>query len=75
VLHASKIRPQQPSTPFAVQPRLGGFVVGGRQQVIDQLAKYGGLGLQEAVFRCNNIASDDESDYLAAEIMPSIKEV
>jgi F420-dependent oxidoreductase-like protein len=75
VLHASKIRPQQPSTPFAVQPRLGGFVVGGRQQVIDQLAKYGGLGLHEAVFRCNNIASDDEPDYLAAEIMPSVRDI
>ncbi len=74
VLHASKIRPQ-PSTPFSVQPRMGGFVVGGRQQVIDELANYGGLGLQEAVFRCNNIASDEEPEYLAKEIIPSVRDI
>ena len=34
-----------------------------------------GLGLQEAVFRCNNIASDEEPDYLAAEIMPSVRDI
>ena len=74
VLHASKIRPIAPKN-FSVQPRLGGFVTGGRQQVIDELAKYARYGLQEAVFRCNNIASDAEPDYLAAEIMPSARDL
>jgi F420-dependent oxidoreductase-like protein len=74
VLHASKIRPIAPAN-FGVQPRMGGFVVGGRQQIIDELAKYACVGLQEAVFRCNNIASDAEPEYLAAEIMPSVKDI
>ncbi len=75
VLHASKIRPIASKTNFSVQPRMGGFVVGGRQQVIDELAKYARFGLQEAVFRCNNIASDAEPEYLAAEIMPSVRDL
>jgi len=74
VLYASKIR-QAPSTPFTVQPRMGGFVIGGRQQIIDELAKYARYGLQEAVFRCKNIGSDAEPEFLAAEIMPAIKKI
>ncbi len=74
VLHASKIRPIA-STNFSVHPRMGGFVVGGRQQIIDELAKYALFGLEEAVFRCNNIASDAEPEYLAAEIQPSVKDI
>ncbi len=74
VLHAGKIRPIAPKN-FSVQPRMGGLVTGGRQQVIDELAKYARHGLQEAVFRCNNIASDAEPDYLAAEIMPSARDI
>jgi F420-dependent oxidoreductase-like protein len=73
-LHTSKVR-SIPAKPFNVQPRMGGFVVGGRQQVIDELAKYARLGLQEAVFRCNNIASDAEPDYIAGELMPSIRKI
>jgi F420-dependent oxidoreductase-like protein len=75
VLHASKIRPIPAKKNFSVPPRMGGFVVGGRQQIIDELAKYAGFGLQEAVFRCNNIASDAEPEYLAAEIMPSARDI
>lgn len=74
VLHASKVRPIA-STTFSVQPRMGGFVLGGRQQVVDELAKYARFGLQEAVFRCNDIASDAEPDYLAAEIMPAVRNI
>jgi hypothetical protein len=73
-LHASKLRPMA-STNFSVEPRMGGFVVGGRQQVIDELAKYARVGLQEAVFRCNNLASDAEPEYLAAEIMRSARDI
>jgi F420-dependent oxidoreductase-like protein len=74
VLRASKVRPTV-SKNFSVQPRIGGFVPGGRQQVIDELAKYARSGLQEAVFRCNNIASADEPEYLAAEIIPSVQDI
>ena len=54
---------------------MGGFVVGGRQQIVDELAKYARFGLQEAVFRCNDIASDAEPEYLAAEIIPSARDI
>jgi F420-dependent oxidoreductase-like protein len=74
VLHTTKIRPM-PQKTFRVKPRVGGLVAGGRQQVVDELAKYAGLGLQEAIFRCNNIASDVEPEYLAAEIMPSARDI
>jgi alkanesulfonate monooxygenase SsuD/methylene tetrahydromethanopterin reductase-like flavin-dependent oxidoreductase (luciferase family) len=74
VLHASKVRPIA-SKNFSIQPRMGGLVPGGRQQVIDELAKYAGFGLQEAVFRCNNIAAPDEPEFLAAEIIPSAKRI
>jgi F420-dependent oxidoreductase-like protein len=74
VLHVSRIRPIA-STAFSVQPRMGGLVVGGRQQMIDGLAQYARFGLQEAVFRCNNFASDAEPEYLAAEIMPSVRDI
>jgi F420-dependent oxidoreductase-like protein len=72
VLYASRLRPI--GSTFRVQPRMG-FVVGGRQQVIDELAKYAGFGLQEAIFRYNNILLDTEPDYLAAEIMPSVRDI
>ena len=54
---------------------MSGFVVGGRQHVIDDLAKYACFGLQEAVFRCDNLASDAEPEYLAAEIMRSARDI
>jgi F420-dependent oxidoreductase-like protein len=74
VLHASKVRPIATKN-FSVQPRMGGLVPGGRQQVIDQLAQYARFGLQEAVFRSNNIAAPDEPEFLAAEIIPSAKHI
>jgi F420-dependent oxidoreductase-like protein len=74
ILHASKVRPL-PSKNFDVQPRMRGLVPGGRQQVIDELAKYSRHGLQEAIFRCNTIASTAEAEYLAAEIIPSAKSI
>lgn len=73
VLHAGRARPA--SKNFSVEARLGGFVPGGRQQVIDELAKYARFGLQEAVFRCNNVASDVEPEYLSAEIIPSVRDI
>jgi F420-dependent oxidoreductase-like protein len=74
VLHATKIRAGAPPS-FSIPPRMGGLVVGGRQQIIDELAKYSRFGLQEAVFRYNPIVSDAVPEYLAAEIMPSLRDI
>lgn len=74
VLEKSRLRPAS-STNFRAQRRVGGLLIGGRQQVIDELGKYARLGLQEAIFRCNNIASNEEMEYVAAEIMPSVKDL
>ncbi len=43
---------------------MAGLVLGGRQHVVDELAKYARFGLLEAVFRCNDMASEAEPDYL-----------
>jgi F420-dependent oxidoreductase-like protein len=74
LLHASKIRPMAP-TPFNVPPRAGGFVIGGRHQIIDQLAEYSRFGLQEAIFKYNDMESHVVPEYLAAEIMPSVRNI
>lgn len=71
VLHKTKLRPMA-AAPFVVPPRAGGLVVGGRQQIIDQLAEYSRLGLQEAVFKYNDLVAHVVPEYLAAEILPSV---
>ena len=61
-----------PTQPFEVPRRGGGFVVGGRQQIVDLLGQYGELGLQEAVFKYGDLHSDELAEYLASQVLPSV---
>ncbi len=71
-LHRTRIRPMKVPN-FNVRPRIGGFVVGGRQQLIDELAKYAKCGLEEAVFRIKDVTSDAEPEFIASHIMPAAR--
>lgn len=57
---------------FAVPARVGGLLVGGRQQIIDQLAEYSRLGLQEAIFRHFDLESGRVPEFLGSEILPAV---
>jgi len=59
--------------PFQVTSRLGGFLVGGRQQILDSLAQYAKLGLQEAIFRHYDFDSGAGIEYLGREIGPVVR--
>jgi F420-dependent oxidoreductase-like protein len=74
VLHTAGLRKIEPM-PFEVPTRAGGFVAGGRQQLVDRLGEYAALGLQEAVFKHHDLASDDLLEFLAADVAPAVARV
>jgi F420-dependent oxidoreductase-like protein len=60
---------------FSLTPRAGGFLIGGRQQLIDKLAEYAKHGLQEAVFKVPDIHRSDVAEYLASEVADAITDL
>ena len=50
-----------------------GMLVGTTDEVVDELARLGQLGLQEALFQHFDFDSDELPEYLRAELVPRVK--
>ena len=57
---------------FRQQCVADGFILGGIDEVVDQLGKLSELGLQEVVFLHADTASDELPEFLASEIAPRV---
>jgi F420-dependent oxidoreductase-like protein len=73
-LDVTGVRTSAPQ-PFEPRGRAGGFVIGGRQQIVERLGEYAALGLQEAIFRYEDFDRTITPDYLASEILPAVRSI
>jgi hypothetical protein len=51
----------------------GGIVVDGRNQILDTLAEYAALGLQEAVFKVPRLDDDRFAEFLGTEVLSAAR--
>jgi alkanesulfonate monooxygenase SsuD/methylene tetrahydromethanopterin reductase-like flavin-dependent oxidoreductase (luciferase family) len=57
---------------YREQLKAAGTIVGGAEQVVDQLGKLAEAGMEEVIFNNPDPASETLPEFIAAEIAPKV---